>query len=340
MSIALRTAPVVAGCCVAALAWPTGLPQDSVEAAWDLVRPAPVLAPGETARLDRLEELSCAECHAGIVEEWAETQHALAWVDPIYQEEMQDHRRPESCHGCHAPVPIHDEHLGKKPDVRPDSAEPGKARHFGVSCDACHLATDGAMLGPRGLDGGEAHASRISGTMTGEGSNRLCTTCHAINVGPVIGVAKDFAASDRAAQGLSCVGCHMAEVEREDGTKTRSHRLQTPRDPSFSRRAFELAVETRGAATVLSISNRTGHRVPGLIGRDYVFDAELLDAGGASLASGTLKLNTRTFLPVDQSVELALDGAGPRVVVKGRHYDPRLEEYVPFLDEELTVPGR
>jgi len=24
----------------------------------------------------------------------------------------------------------------------------------------------------------------------------------------------------------------------------------------------------------------------------------------------------------------------------GRHYDPRLEDYVPFLEEELGIPGR
>jgi len=303
---------------------------------WELSRPAPVAVEGSRAKLDRLEELSCGECHAAIVEEWAETQHALAWVDEVYQEEMQDHRRPETCHGCHVPVPVHGEALGGRPDAREEGAED---RHFGISCNSCHLASDGAMLGPRGISA-EAHASRASETMTGLGSNQLCITCHATNVGPVVGLAKDFMESDQAASGRTCVGCHMAEVRREDGTTTRSHALQTPRDPTFARRAFEVSASGQGGATVVTIANLAGHRVPGLLGRDFVFDAELLDGAGAVAARGSLKLNTRTFLPVGESVQLELKGAGPRVRLVGRHYDPRLEDYVPFLEELLAVPGR
>lgn len=307
---------------------------------WQLERPAPVLAEGEPAALDRAEELSCNECHAAIVAEWAGTQHALAWVDPSYQEEMQDHRRPESCHGCHAPVPVHDEALGGRPDPRPEGIEGVEERHFGISCDSCHLAPDGAMLGPRGLSGGDAHASRASETMTGAGSNQLCITCHATNIGPVIGIAKDFVESKQEDRGRSCVECHLAPVEREDGTTTRSHLLQTPRDPAFLRRAFEVSVAPRGSNTVVTITNVTGHRVPGLIGRDLVFEASLLDAAGGVVARLERKLNTRTYLPVDSAVELELAGKGPVVALTGVHYDPRLERDVPFLDERLPVPGR
>ena len=307
---------------------------------WVLERPAPVRAEGDPGRLERVEELSCNECHADIVEEWAETQHALAWVDEIYQEEMGDHRRPETCHGCHAPVPLHDGALGGRPDARAEGVEGVEERHFGISCNSCHLAPDGAMLGPRGLSGGDAHASRASDTMTGAGSNQLCVTCHATNIGPVIGIAKDFVESKQEARGRTCVGCHLAEVEREDGTTTRSHLLQTPRDPGFLRRAFEVSVAPRGSSTVVTITNVTGHRVPGLIGRDLVFEASLLDAAGGVVARLERKLNTRTYLPVDSAVELELAGSGPVVALTGVHYDPRLERDVPFLDERLPVPGR
>jgi hypothetical protein len=179
--------------------------------------------------------------------------------------------------------------------------------------------------------------------MSAPGSNALCAACHSTNIGPVVGIAKDFEASRQSERGRSCVGCHMHAVERRwaEGESVplrtgRSHALQTPRDPSFLRRAFELSLS--GAKVV--IENRAGHRVPGLIGREIRFEAEALDAGGAVLCRGQLALDARSYLPVDGRLEIALDRAGAAVRVVGRHLDPRAEEPVPFLDERLVPAGR
>jgi hypothetical protein len=303
-------------------------------APWELAEPAPV-PDGRAAVLDRLEELSCAECHREVVDEWASTAHALAWVDELYQDALEDRRKPQTCHACHVPAPLHGEELAVRPKAREE------LRHFGVSCEACHLGPHGEMLGPRGLepdgsDGEPAHTSARSETMVGPGSNELCAACHRTTVGPVIGVAKDFELTDQEGHGRTCVGCHMRPYAREDGTVGRSHRLQTPRDPAFLRRAFELSIEVAGRETVVVVANRAGHRVPGLVGRDLTFAVELLDEAGDVLAEERLELTTRAFLPADGDVRIALAATGARVRVRAEHADPRLAEPVRFLEEEFV----
>ena len=93
--------------------------------------------------------------------------------------------------------------------------------------------------------------------MTDARSSELCAVCHKTNIGPVVGIAKDYFASKQAERGRTCVGCHMAKVERAwaDGEGVpvrvgRSHAIQTPRDPSFLRQAFALSWSPRGATTV------------------------------------------------------------------------------------------
>ena len=345
-----------AACCAVGIALALGLvtlalaqdPARDAWKSWELKDPAPV-PDGRVAKLDRLEELACTRCHAETVEEWAATAHGLSWVDPIYQEEVADRRRPESCWGCHIPKPLHAQGLGERPDPREED------RHFGVSCDACHLGPTGEQLGPWGAPT-SAHRSQRSETMLGAGTNRLCISCHNVNVGPVIGIAKDFVAADLEAQGKSCVGCHMAAVERRwasegappaDGASTgevqvragRSHALQTPRDPAFLRRAFEPSFSVEGAKSVVLIANRAGHRVPGLIGRSIEFKAELLDAGGKTVGQGALTIDTRSYLPVEDRVRIEIQGTGAAVRLIGLHHDPRLETPVQFMDQRLE-PGQ
>lgn len=301
---------------------------------WPLQPPAPV-PDGRPEKLARASELACAECHAAQVAEWAGTTHALAWENEPYQEELQGRKKAESCHGCHAPLALHgadDALLSGKPEARKE------ARHLGVSCESCHLATDGALLGPTGA-ATDKHATRKGASFGAAGSNALCASCHRTTVGPVIGLARDFEQSAGAAEGATCVGCHMApraDVAVEGGTRTvRSHALQTPRDPAFLALGFELALVLDASSPALRVRNRAGHRVPCLIGRELEFVATALDAAGAELGRETLTLTTESYLPVDESVDLALPARTARVRVLGRHHDPRLEKPVTFFEREL-----
>lgn len=282
-----------------------------------------------------LEAYGCAGCHDEVAAEWAATAHGLAWLDEEYRAALKDKKRPELCYGCHAPEPLLAGLLTSKPGTRDEH------RDLGVHCESCHSDETGAMLGLRGTPT-EAHASRVSEIMAHPGSNALCSSCHSTNIGPVIGIAKDFAAAKLEERGLSCVGCHMAPIERawakDAPLRTgRSHALQTPRDPAFLRLAFGVEFGSEGGRSVVRIRNQAGHRVPGLIGRQLTFQAELLDAGGQTLERAELKLDERAYLPVDGTTEIRFTRAGASVHLKALHEEPRSSAPVSFLDEVLAA---
>jgi hypothetical protein len=223
-----------------------------------------------------------------------------------------------------------------RPDARAD------VREHGVACESCHAGANGTVLGLRG-EPVVAHPTRASEHLAVPGSNALCSACHATTIGPVIGIAKDFAAADLEARGLSCVGCHMAPVERAfaEGAPVRagrSHALQTPRDPAFLRLAFGLEARTSRDRSALVVRNQAGHRIPGLIGREIVFQAELRDAAGATLERAELVIDARAWLPLDGVRELRFTRAGASIRVVGLHRDPRAPEPVTFADETLALP--
>jgi hypothetical protein len=298
-----------------------------------LQTPAPAVAIRPES-LTSLEGYGCASCHQEVTDEWARSAHGLAWVDEAYQRDLKGKKRPELCYGCHVPEPL----LAGALTVRPDARE--ATRELGVHCESCHVDESGAMLGPRGTTT-TAHPSKLSPLMSAPGSNELCSACHSTNIGPVIGIAKDAAAFLNA-KGLSCVGCHMAPLERPWATDAparlgRSHALQTPRDPAFLRLAFGLTLGAQQGVSVLQLHNQAGHRAPGLVGRSFTFRAELHDAGGAVIDRGELVLDERVFLPADGRRELRFTKAGASVRVLGLHKDPRAKDPVTFLDETLAA---
>jgi hypothetical protein len=309
---------------------------------WDIKTPEPAI-PFEPEVLANLDALSCTECHREVVEEWAGSAHGLAWVDEEYQSSLEDRKRPEKCYDCHIPQNLVETGaLVKKVVPREDDLV------HGISCDACHLGPDGAYLGPHGAPTA-AHASVQSELHTDGGSDALCIICHERNVGPVIGIAKDYEKKYRSGEGAeTCVGCHMAPVERQWGLPAegeepppvragRSHALQTPRDPGFLRRAFELSVVREGEGYAVVIANRAGHRVPGLVGRELEFRAEVLDDAGKTLAEAEIVINKRRFLPVGGEQRIVLEQAGSEVRVRAYHDEPRARKPIEFLDTRLPL---
>ena len=297
---------------------------------------------GVLGPLAEWEKHECAGCHLEITREWASTLHALAWEDEHYQKDIKKVKRKKSCYGCHIPQPLHGI-AGFIPNPDPREEE----LVHGIDCAACHEGEDGEMLGPFGAEN-DAHPSAKNASFTSEGANRLCIACHATNIGPVIGIAKGFNETEVAKAGGSCIGCHMAPVERahakdpETGApsqvrKGRSHSLQTPRDPSFLRQAFQISARSRGESTILSISNRTGHRVPGLTERSLEFKLELFDEQGKSQAKSRHIIDKRRYLPVDEHLEIELEGSGASVRVIGDHDAPGYRRAVRFLDETFEV---
>lgn len=342
------------------------VPADEVQPLFRTPRPAD---DGRPHALSRVTELACNACHADIVAEWSRSLHALAWVDERYQEAMQKKRKPESCQGCHIPEPIFAGAIGRRYAPRADVATPRPAdgdaalawdpRHFGVSCVSCHLAPDGAMLGPRASSPEDeispGHASRQDDAFLrgGEFQDVLCLNCHRTNVGPVIGIAKDYELTDQAAKGLSCIGCHYAPVERpmargtaDDGTEWegpvregRSHALQTPRDPYYMSLAFgyEARATSRGAELV--IKNQAAHRVPGLRTRSVTFEVVALDSRGAELARAEHRVASDDYLAVDDQVRVPLtfDGPARELRIRGVHDWEGMDEPLEFVDKALPL---
>lgn len=330
----MQIAPLLPIALLALLGWSqTGSAQ-----AWKLSAPKP-LPDGRPAELERWKELSCAGCHEEVTREWARTTHALAWVDPHYQESLKEKKKPESCHNCHIPEPLSMVEPGAKPKTRDAKHEHA---HFGIDCNTCHLGAEGEILGPFGAPT-DAHRSVKSPAFEPAGMNLMCVSCHATNIGPVIGIARDFVETEQEKKGRSCVGCHMAPVERaiaKDASTVRpgrSHELQTPRDPAFLAKAFEYRAKRDGSKVLVELENVSGHRVPGLIGRVLDIDAELLDAAGKSVAKQRLTIDHKQFAPVDGILGIELAGEGTRVRLSGLHDSPGFEEPMPFLDLVLEL---
>lgn len=315
------------------------------EAAWrDLAPPKPV--PDSRIAVNP-REVACARCHAEIASEWAASLHGLSWLSEPYQEDVGLKKKPQGCWGCHAPQPLHQEELAQKPPFRETD------RELGVWCESCHLGKEGEILGPFGAPT-DAHRSAKHDSFVGAGSNALCAACHSTTIGPVIGIAKDFESTGQAARGRTCVGCHMAAVERPIANPPpdaagaaataaragRSHALQTPRDPAFLRRAFRFSARVEGKRTLVRVENQAGHRVPGFIDRTIEIQAQVLAADGSVAGSGQLVLDHQDYLPADGTLEIAVPALGTSVRVVGRHHDPRQEQPVEFLDERLEIGAK
>lgn len=324
----------------------------------DLSEPRPQDA-DRPAELEGWTRVSCAKCHAETTREWAASTHAMAWVDPRYQEALADMKRPEACHGCHIPAPLHGAATAGVPPEKPaaralvpqaDAAARGdQDAHHGVSCATCHEGPGGTILGPRG-GATDAHPTKQDASFLPEGGDRLCISCHATSVGPVIGLAKDFLASDRRKGGAGCVDCHMRPLERpvaeEQGKpaypsrRTRSHALQTPRDPAFMARAFGFeAARGEGDLVRLELVNLTGHRVPGLAGRELAAKVRALDAQGALVAEDELLVDRSSPVPADgrAALEFAAKGAR-RLDIELRHLGPGLDEPVLVRSARIDLP--
>ena len=266
---------------------------------------------------------TCGLCHKAIYEEWKGRAHNLAWVDPIYQDALKQRKQPERCHGCHAPASVQ-ARLGKRPNARTER------RQEGVTCVSCHKDGD-RIAGPFDSQT-DAHPSVKHPAFTEQGAVSLCASCHDTRIGPVLPLARDFLASGLAERGKSCIGCHMPEMERHiaisfitgkpvgEKRRGRRHTVVGPSDPEFCKTAFEVGARRDGRHVVLSITNRAGHRVPGLTLRSFPFTLRMLDDAGKALAEHRVVISSENILKVTETREfrfaLAEETASAEVVVE------------------------
>ncbi|MBK6941108.1 MAG: hypothetical protein IPH13_13080 [Planctomycetes bacterium] len=153
---------------------------------------------------------SCQPCHQEVFDEWKDSQHAIAFVNPLVRrEDMADGFRKKDCIPCHAPRPVFEAGLGKSARVLTRET----ARAEGVDCLSCHRAGDGVAASRPGLTGACNPVFRAELTSTD-----LCAPCHNQH-----NTIDEWEASAPTLRGANCNHCHMPEVDRP-ATATRPAR--------------------------------------------------------------------------------------------------------------------
>jgi hypothetical protein len=288
------------------------------------------VVPGPVPRgLGGVEPADCASCHAEIAAEWANSVHARAWTDPIFQAEYR--LGPDAfCRRCHAPL-VRDD---GEPPARATGAGPGFAPRLGASgpgpgadaeagfaslaargidCAVCHVR-EGRVLGGHGRGDGD-HATRRDARLL---SSAFCGSCHQFDFPrpragqpvryhpgqPLQNTLVEWTQSRYADR--ACQDCHMPRVAAA-GLGTRSHR-------SHAFRTFEDRVLMARAVVVKANARRRGGELhvtvsiaPGEIGHgfptgDMFREAVLTVRAGAAQRRQVLR---RYFAPV-----ITADGRG------------------------------
>ncbi|MCH9687586.1 MAG: hypothetical protein K0V04_39510 [Deltaproteobacteria bacterium] len=182
------------------------------------------------------DDEACRPCHAAIVDQWAVSQHATAWSDPVFQAGYAVDREPE-CRACHAPLAKGDR----------DPAPGSIAAKVGIACRVCH-ATAGVIVGPAGggVHGGPAQP--------GWGTSEVCRSCHQFNFAPDTPsrravfdpgewMQRTYAEWEASGSACTCQDCHMPWETDALGQRHRSHRMLGIADVDAMARAVAVMVQ-------------------------------------------------------------------------------------------------
>lgn len=185
---------------------------------------------------------ACGRCHEKAYAEWKGTLHEQAWVDPVYRMSAGNPPRLE-CRGCHSMEPILAREISSDVSYRPVYRP--YLKEEGVNCLACHGLADGSVAAARDLPGAPCRPRRDDRLR----SVTFCGACH----NPSHLVVDEWKQSK---SGKSCADCHAVR----DGRFT--HRMLGVRDADFVRKAVEWSCEAKDGVLRISLTNRSGHRLP------------------------------------------------------------------------------
>ncbi len=232
-----------------------------------------------------LSAQQCRACHTAIYDEWAQSGHARAWVDPLYQADLQHQPTTFVCHRCHTPLVEQRASLVYGlwmvwPHILPiswpnDRFDPALQRE-GVTCVACHQV-DGHMLGPLSEPLSPPHPTRVADLR----AVATCARCHQFGferIGrldrPIIDTMTEWEGYREQGGEQRCADCHMP-IEGEQPLFTGGpprphthHGLRGPFDPVFVATGVQVealslqADPATGARASMTLVNGTGHRLP------------------------------------------------------------------------------
>ncbi|GEM_PF-3712840 len=225
---------------------------------------------------------TCRICHEEIYAEWKSSFHAKAWTDTLFRYSTQDYQKRE-CLPCHAPEPIFETGLWRKPSVRKTNREEG------VSCFSCHVLRSGltnSVVGPYRDSETWAHESLADRQFK---AGEMCGVCHRVT-------HEEWQKIDRENEVLltrskseyTCQTCHMSKVNvaRSVGTKgplrqsTRAHDFLGGHSKRQLREALKnYSVQIKNGKLLLRIVNyATAHAMPtGMSGKKFIFQARVFD---------------------------------------------------------------
>ena len=291
-----------------------------------------------------LSAASCSACHPQIYAEWKRSGHARAFVDPLYQAELEHQPAPFVCHRCHSPLVEQREELAwwmwtVLPRVVPATTDNDRfdpaLQQEGVTCVACHQV-DGHMVGPFD-DTDSPHPTAVADLRSVD----FCGRCHQFGferIGkldrPLLDAVAEWQEYDAAGGNQRCADCHMplvpprvaGQVGPDDGRLRpgTDHSLRGPFDEAFVRTGVlvsdvELEASSNGAEASLLLVNGTGHRLPSSEPERFVeVRLAALDADGGELDHRSIRferpvdvarlreLGEDTTLPPRDRRELAL----------------------------------
>ena len=194
----------------------------------------------ETSAPDAMQ--ACGRCHAGIHADWKKSLHGRAWIDADFRASAGNPPKLE-CRGCHSMEPILAREISTdvsyRPVYRPYRQEEG------VTCLSCHGLADGSVAAARDIPGAPCRPRRDDRLRSPE----FCGACH----NPTH-LAYDEWKMSRS--GKTCSDCHAVR----DGKF--SHRMRGVDDPDFVRSGLDWSCGTAGAELRISLTNRSGHRLP------------------------------------------------------------------------------
>lgn len=219
--------------------------------AGDARAPQPPVAPAAAAATPRDERLpftraeQCGRCHTDIYEEWKASYHGLAMVDPLFLDLSEgDGINKEECIRCHAPVPIREVDF-VTPIARTEHREDA------ISCLSCHQSGT-QVAGP--FEGCVGECNPVYDPQQRD-PVKMCFGCHnQHDTGNewLAGPWSPEAPEPRTKPAMTCLDCHMPEVERplvQGGVprKGRRHTWPGGHDLAQLRKAATLEVEVREA---------------------------------------------------------------------------------------------
>ena len=204
-------------------------------------------APPDAVALRSFESSTeCAACHSEVFAAWEESQHAIAWTNPVVQAQT-DGFQNQNCIDCHAPRPIFTTGVGER--VLPRIVR----RAEGVDCISCHLLPDGRMAATRTVV--DAPCRPVATPELSEPA--FCAGCH--NQHATVDQWRDSSWPER---GQDCVSCHMPRGPDAvaDG---RGHAFPGADDEALLASAVELRGSRVEDRYVIEVENvGAGHAYP------------------------------------------------------------------------------